>query len=231
MSLVSLRSSQVSPASLASFLAPYFRLPSVAAAAAVTFVIACSQAPEETQGAAPTTPASEEPSAGDPPRPPVDASGDATPDAGAKDATPDGPFDYCTAQAARYQGCFPGRPFSLTECKETEACLRKVYHPDVDLEGFLRCTTRTCSGGGMACLAFIDDHQNDPAFDAHLQACKDRRLECGDLGPLQFEDACSPFALMGVKDDLLALRATCLALPCDQIRACMEGKVREYCAQ
>lgn len=215
--------------SLLSFFRPYFRPSSVLGALAVTAVVACSGANDDAidDRVVPVPAADPNDPPSDPPRARPDAS---QPDASTKDAPPDGPFDYCTAQAARYEACFPRKPFSPAECKKTEACLRAVYHPDLDVEGYLRCTSKSCSGGGMTCLSYIDDHQNDVAFEVHLRACADRRMECGDLGPLQFEDACSPFALLGLKDDVLALRATCLALPCDQIRACMEGKLREYCS-
>lgn len=217
--------------SLLSFFRPYFRPSSVFGALAVTAVVACSGANDDDVDdrivPVPTADPNDAPS--DPPRPRTDASTDAATDA-TKDAAPDGPFDYCTAQAARYEACFPSRPFSAADCKKTEACLRKAYHPDLNVEGYLRCTSKSCSGGGMTCLSFIDDHQNDAAFTSHLRACADRRMECGDLGPLQFEDACSPFALLGLKDDVLALRATCLVLPCDQIRACLDAKLAEYCA-
>ena len=217
---------------LLAFFRPYFRPSSVLGALAVTAAVACSSANDDDIDdrivPVPTAGPNDSSSPSDPPRARPDAS---SPDASTKDAAPDGPFDYCTAQAARYEACFPGRPFSAAECKTYEACLRKAYHPDLNLEGYLGCTSKSCSGGGMTCLSYIDDHQNDAAFNAHLRACAERRMECGDLGPLQFEDACSPFALLGLKDDVLALRATCLALPCDQIRACMEGKLREYCSR
>jgi len=150
-------------------------------------------------------------------------------DAAVADTAPDGPFEYCSAQEARYAKCFPTTTFNRAQCKKREACLRAIYHPDLNIEGYLQCTSASCSGGGTSCLGYIDDHVADEGFKGFLASCKTRRDECGDIGPKQFEDACSPFAVMGLRDEVLAERATCLAEACTDIAECMEQKLVTRC--
>lgn len=157
-------------------------------------------------------------------RPPTDVV-----DAAVRDAPPDAPFDYCTAQGARYAECFPTATFDPAQCKKDEACLRSIYHPDVNIEGYLRCRSAGCLGGGTSCLGYLSGHDEDPAFKEFLAACKTRLDACGDLGPKQFTDGCSPFAVMGVRDDVLAERATCLTVTCTEIADCMNEKVVVRC--
>jgi hypothetical protein len=200
---------------------------SVLSTLGLVFVAACSGSGAEGAPAPAAAAPTLEPSP-PPPAPPTADAGSS--DAARGDAAPQGPFDYCTAQAARYNACFPSRPFDLAACKKEEACFAVLYHPDVALLAYQKCITASCSGGGTSCLKHIGNHVDDPAFKDYLAACKTRLDECGDLGPLQFEDDCSAFATMGLKDEVLADRAACLTSACGEIRACMRGKMTALCS-
>ena len=78
-------------------------------------------------------------------------------------------------------------------------------------------------------MKYISAHQDDQAFTDFLTACAKRRDACGELGPKQFEDACSPFAVMGLRDELLSDRATCLTMACGEIRDCMDQQLTKHC--
>ena len=204
----------------------------VAVAVGLVALAACSETSPTSSGSDPGDAGDDdEMEAGDE----VDASTRADADSGKKDANAtdsaidSGPFDYCTAQAAKTAKCSPGQTFDAAQCAKVETCYRSIYHPDIKLDAYLQCTSASCSGGGTSCLNNLTGHEKDAAFTDFLTSCKTKRDSCGPLGTKQFEDACSPFVVMGLLDAVLTERAACLTKPCTEIRDCMDQQIPKRC--